>query len=51
MGERIHATYWLETGDDPARAAEVIAGDVGFFDSRGAGYRGRQRGRARNGEQ
>ena len=26
-GERIHATYWLETGDDPARAAEVIAGE------------------------
>ncbi|MGJ7582196.1 ribulose-bisphosphate carboxylase large subunit family protein [Variovorax sp. RHLX14] len=27
MGERIHATYWLETGDEPARAAEVIAGE------------------------
>lgn len=27
MSERIHATYWLETGDDPARAAEVIAGE------------------------
>ncbi len=27
MGERIHATYWLETGDDPARTAEVIAGE------------------------
>ncbi|MEJ8847920.1 ribulose-bisphosphate carboxylase large subunit family protein [Variovorax rhizosphaerae] len=27
MGERIHATYWLETSDDPARAAEVIAGE------------------------
>jgi ribulose-bisphosphate carboxylase large chain len=27
MAERIHATYWLETGDDPARAAEVIAGE------------------------
>lgn len=27
MGERIHATYWLETGDDPMRAAEVIAGE------------------------
>ncbi|CAN5831782.1 ribulose-bisphosphate carboxylase large subunit family protein [soil metagenome] len=27
MNERIHATYWLETGDDPARAAEVIAGE------------------------
>jgi ribulose-bisphosphate carboxylase large chain len=26
-GERIHATYWLETGDDPRRAAEVIAGE------------------------
>jgi ribulose-bisphosphate carboxylase large chain len=24
---RIHARYWLETGDDPARAAEVIAGE------------------------
>ncbi|HEX6361733.1 MAG TPA: ribulose 1,5-bisphosphate carboxylase, partial [Albitalea sp.] len=27
MGERIHATYWLETGDDPRRAAEAIAGE------------------------
>ena len=27
MAERIHASYWLETGDDPARAAEVIAGE------------------------
>ncbi len=27
MSERIHATYWLETGDDPMRAAEVIAGE------------------------
>ena len=27
MNERIHATYWLETGDDPRRAAEVIAGE------------------------
>lgn len=25
--ERIYATYWLETGDDPARAADVIAGE------------------------
>lgn len=25
--ERIYASYWLETGDDPARAAEVIAGE------------------------
>jgi len=25
--ERIHASYWLETGDDPQRAAEVIAGE------------------------
>lgn len=25
--ERIHATYWLETGDDPERAAEIIAGE------------------------
>mgnify|MGYP003575854081 CR=1 FL=1 len=27
MSERIRATYWLETGDEPARAAEVIAGE------------------------
>ena len=27
MGERITATYWLETGDEPARAADVIAGE------------------------
>jgi ribulose-bisphosphate carboxylase large chain len=27
MSDRIHASYWLETGDDPARAAEVIAGE------------------------
>ncbi|HTJ91517.1 MAG TPA: ribulose-bisphosphate carboxylase large subunit family protein [Pararobbsia sp.] len=27
MSERIHATYWLETGDEPARAADVIAGE------------------------
>jgi ribulose-bisphosphate carboxylase large chain len=27
VSERIHATYWLETGDDPARAAEVISGE------------------------
>ncbi len=27
MSERIHATYWLETGDDPMRAAETIAGE------------------------
>jgi ribulose-bisphosphate carboxylase large chain len=26
-GERIHASYWLETGNDPRRAAEVIAGE------------------------
>jgi ribulose-bisphosphate carboxylase large chain len=26
-GERIHASYWLETGDDPRRAAEVIASE------------------------
>jgi ribulose-bisphosphate carboxylase large chain len=25
--ERIHATYWLETGVDPQRAADVIAGE------------------------
>jgi ribulose-bisphosphate carboxylase large chain len=27
VSQRIHATYWLETGDDPARAADVIAGE------------------------
>jgi len=27
VSERIHASYWLETGDDPARAAEIIAGE------------------------
>ena len=27
MGERIHASYWLETGDSPERAAETIAGE------------------------
>jgi ribulose-bisphosphate carboxylase large chain len=27
VSERFHATYWLETGDDPARAADVIAGE------------------------
>ena len=27
ISQRIHATYWLETGDDPHRAAEVIAGE------------------------
>ncbi len=27
MSERIYASYWLETGDDPRRAAEVIAGE------------------------
>jgi len=27
VSERIHATYWLETGDDPQRAADVIAGE------------------------
>ena len=27
MSERIRASYWLETGDDPGRAAEVIAGE------------------------
>jgi ribulose-bisphosphate carboxylase large chain len=27
MSERIHASYWLETPDDPRRAAEVIAGE------------------------
>ena len=27
MTECIHATYWLETSDDPRRAAEAIAGE------------------------
>ncbi len=27
MSERIYASYWLETWDDPRRAAEVIAGE------------------------
>jgi ribulose-bisphosphate carboxylase large chain len=27
MTDRIHARYWLETGDDPMRAAQVIAGE------------------------
>ena len=27
MTERIHASYWLETGVDPQQAAEVIAGE------------------------
>jgi ribulose-bisphosphate carboxylase large chain len=27
VSERIYATYWLETGDDPRRAADVIAGE------------------------
>ncbi|OLL31350.1 ribulose 1,5-bisphosphate carboxylase [Burkholderia sp. SRS-W-2-2016] len=27
MTERIHATYWLETGVDPHQAADVIAGE------------------------
>jgi len=27
MTERIHAIYWPETGDDPHRAAEAIAGE------------------------
>jgi ribulose-bisphosphate carboxylase large chain len=27
MNERIYASYWLETWDDPKRAAEVIAGE------------------------
>ncbi len=25
--ERVHATYWLETGGDPARTAAIIAGE------------------------
>ncbi|TXL68522.1 ribulose-bisphosphate carboxylase large subunit family protein [Zeimonas arvi] len=27
MSERIRASYWLETGDDPQRAADTIAGE------------------------
>ena len=27
MTQRIVAKYWLETGDDPMRAAEIIAGE------------------------
>ena len=27
MNDRIYARYWLETGDDPMRAAETIAGE------------------------
>ena len=27
MKQRVVAKYWLETGDDPMRAAEVIAGE------------------------
>ena len=27
MTQRIVARYWLETGDDPMRAAETIAGE------------------------
>jgi ribulose-bisphosphate carboxylase large chain len=27
LSERIYANYWLETGDEPMRAAEVIAGE------------------------
>lgn len=27
MTQRIHASYWLETGADPARAADIIAGE------------------------
>lgn len=27
MTERIHATYWLETPEDPIRAAQIIAGE------------------------
>ena len=27
MSDRIHASYWLETPDHPARAADVIAGE------------------------
>lgn len=27
MTDRIYASYWLETGDEPQRAAEIIAGE------------------------
>ncbi len=27
VNDRIYASYWLETGDDPMRAAEIIAGE------------------------
>jgi ribulose-bisphosphate carboxylase large chain len=27
MGERVHASYWLETGSNPQAAAEAIAGE------------------------
>ena len=27
MTDRIYASYWLETGDDPMRAAQIIAGE------------------------
>lgn len=27
MSERVHATYWMETGGDPVRTAEIIAGE------------------------
>ncbi|MEN9867030.1 MAG: hypothetical protein RL748_2620, partial [Pseudomonadota bacterium] len=27
MSDRIHATYWLETPIEPARAADTIAGE------------------------
>ncbi|MFG1378482.1 ribulose-bisphosphate carboxylase large subunit family protein [Xanthobacter autotrophicus] len=27
MSERVYATYWMETGGDPARTADVIAGE------------------------
>jgi hypothetical protein len=27
MKERVYATYWMETGEEPSRAAEIIAGE------------------------
>ena len=27
MKERVYATYWMETGEEPHRAAEIIAGE------------------------
>ena len=41
MTDRIHASYWLETADDPRRAAELIAGRLGLeYHFRHTGYGG-----------